>query len=118
MNKTIFLDIDGCLVEHRGNLTIQIRDTYNPNLLPGVLDKLNAWNEAGHFIVLTTGRKECMREQTENMLLDLGIFWDKLVMGLPRGERVVINDRKPGSTIDMARGISVARNEGLENVVL
>jgi hypothetical protein len=115
MTKTIFLDIDGCLCAHLGNLTTQLQAKFSQPL-PGVIDKLNEWSREGHMVILTTGRKECMRAITEEMLLSLGIFYDQLVMGLPRGPRFVINDRKPNSTEDMAFAINLDRNEGLINV--
>lgn len=68
------------------------------------------------MIVLTTGRKECMRAETEEMLKQLGLFFDYLLMGLPRGCRVVINDMKPGSTEPMADAVSIPRNLGLVGV--
>ncbi len=43
MKKTIFLDIDGCIIKHKGNLTSQINAI--PELLPGTLEKLNEWEE-------------------------------------------------------------------------
>ena len=46
-------------------------------------------------------------------------------MGLPRGQRVVINDLKPGKTLEnvsdadmTARAICITRNEGLKDVEL
>lgn len=115
MNKTILCDIDGCIVFHLGDLTTQLSTEFTEPL-PGVLEKINEWNREGHMLILTTGRKECMRAKTEEMLSSLGIFYDKLVMGLPRGPRVVINDRKPGGTEDMAVAVNLERNEGLTNV--
>jgi hypothetical protein len=120
MNKTIFLDIDGCIFKHHGNLTNQIK--CQPVLLDGVTEKINEWNEAGYMIILVTGRKECMRELTIKQLLDSGVYFDQLIMGLPRGERVIINDKKPEtnnsliSTIKIASAIQLVRNEGLKNI--
>jgi phosphoglycolate phosphatase-like HAD superfamily hydrolase len=110
--KTIFCDIDGCLVKHTGNMTQQMENT--PELLPGVKDKLVEWERAGYKIILTTGRRESLRDVTERMLTSLGIFWDVLIMGLPRGARIVINDIKPGTTEPMALAWSPERNKGFE----
>ena len=114
MKKTIFLDIDGCLIKHKGNLSKQM--TEDAELLPGVIDKLNEWEADGHRIILTTGRKESMRSYTENQLLKLGIFYDQLIMGLPRGERVIINDKKNDSDVITASAIQIERNVGLTNI--
>jgi hypothetical protein len=114
MKKTLFIDIDGTLVKHRGNLSKMFMEEME--ILPGVLEKLNEWDAKGYKIVLTTGRKECLRKITEDGLLKLGIFYDQLVMGLTRGERVVINDIKPDNDMITASAHQIVRNEGLENI--
>jgi hypothetical protein len=116
MNKTIFLDIDGCVLKHKGNLSNQL--TLNPELLPDVIEKLNKWEADGCKIILVTGRKESMRKITEETLASMGVFFDQLIMGLPRGERIVINDQKPDNNIRVARAIEIKRNEGLTNVII
>lgn len=111
------MDIDGCVFEHRGNLFKCI--TQPPNVLPGVIRKINEWIEKDYMIILVTGRKECMRKKTEEDLLRNGIVYDKLVMGLPRGERVLINDSKPSEpNFDerVASAIEVERNTGLTDL--
>jgi hypothetical protein len=114
MKKTLFIDIDGCLIKHTGNLSKQITNV--PELLPNVLEKLNQWDMDGHKIILTTGRKESMRKVTEEQLLMLGIFYDQLIMGLNRGERIIINDSKSDIRMTTASAIQINRNEGLTNV--
>ena len=114
MKKTLFIDIDGTLVKHKGNLSnIYLEE---PELLPGVIDKLNKWNSDGHKIILTTGRPESMRKITNEQLEKFGIFYDQLIMGLTRGERIIINDIKPSLDINVASAIQVNRDEGLINV--
>lgn len=114
LKKTIFLDIDGCIFQHYGDLTYQIS---NPAvLLDGVLNKFREWNESDYTIILVTGRKECSRKITEEQLANYGIFYDKLIMGLPRGERIIINDKKPNSDVKVASAIEIIRNEGLKNI--
>jgi uncharacterized HAD superfamily protein len=114
MKKTLFIDIDGTLVRHKGNLSNVYLE--EPELLPGVIDKLNKWNADGHKIILTTGRPESMRKITNEQLEKFGIFYDQLIMGLTRGERIVINDKKPSLDITTASAIQVNRNEGLINI--
>ena len=114
--KTLFLDIDGVLLKHHGNLSEQM--ITKPELLPGTLDKLNEWGADGHKLILTTGRKESMRKLTEDQLLKLGIFYDQLVMGLNRGERIVINDSKPNNDMVTASAIQIDRNVGIKNIKL
>lgn len=116
MKKTIFLDIDGCLIKHKGNLSKQILE--DVELLPNVLEKLNEWESDGHRIILTTGRKKSMKKSTKKQLSKLGIFYDQLVMGCNRGERIIINDSKPDNNMVTCRAIEIKRNEGIGNIVL
>lgn len=114
MKKTLFIDIDGTLVKHQGNLSdMFLKDVY---VLPCVLEKFNEWDAKGYKIILTTGRKECLRKITEEQLLKNGIFFDQLVMGLTRGERVLINDIKPNNDMSVATAIQINRDEGLKNI--
>lgn len=112
--KTIFLDIDGCVLKHQGNLTNLILN--KAEVLPGVIEKFNEWEKQGYKIILTTGRKESLRELTEKQFQSLGLFFDQLIMGLGRGPRIVINDEKPGEEESTAQSICLTRNAGLINV--
>jgi hypothetical protein len=114
--KTIFLDIDGTLIEHCGNISEQFTKT--PKLLEGTLEKLSEWDQKGYNIILTTGRREGVRDITVKQLAELGIFYDQLIMGLGGGVRVIVNDRKKNKTDDTAIAINLDRNEGIRNVNL
>jgi len=109
MNKTIFCDIDGTLLKHHGGL-YQITQS-KAILLPNAIGCIKAWKDKDYRIILTTGRPESMRDLTVEQLREVGIFYDMLIMGLPRGERIVINDCKPDRTIT-ATAINIPRNEG------
>jgi len=113
--KTIFIDIDGTLLTHNGDLSCQILS--DCSVLPGAVEKINDWNRKGYHIIMTTGRKECMRQLTKDQLFKSGLFYDQLIMGLPRGKRILINDSKP-DMIDTAEAIVVIRNKGIENIEL
>jgi ribonucleotide monophosphatase NagD (HAD superfamily) len=109
--KTIICDIDGCILEHQGNLIeMQLK---NPVLLPGVKEKFDEWEKKSYKIIFLTGRKESMRQKTEEDLRSLGLFWDVLVMGATRGQRVLINDFKPNNDTATAVAINLTRNQGL-----
>jgi hypothetical protein len=114
MKKTLFIDIDGSIIKHKGNQSKMFME--DMEILPGVIEKFNEWDANGYKIILTTGRKECLREITHNQLLKNGIFYDQLVMGCTRGERVLINDKKPNNTMSVATAIQINRNEGLSGV--
>jgi len=112
--KTLFIDIDGTLIEHTGNISNQFLST--PKLLDGTLEKLSEWDRKGYNIILTTGRKEGVRNVTEKQLSELGIFYDQLIMGLGGGIRILINDRKIDQTYDTALSINLDRNEGIKSI--
>ena len=117
--KTIFCDIDGTLVkfpETFEGFKDLPKGKHKMELLPGTLDKLWEWETSGYNIILTTGRKESMRPETEKLLKEAGIFWDHLIMGLGPGPRYLINDKNAGN--DTAFAINVQRNEGIQNVDL
>jgi ribonucleotide monophosphatase NagD (HAD superfamily) len=108
--KTIICDIDGCILKHKGNLiNINLEDA---ELLTGVKEKFDEWDKKSYKIIFLTGRKESMREVTEKQLKSFGLFWDVLVMGATRGERILINDLKPGNENNTATAINMIRNQG------
>ncbi|MAG25611.1 hypothetical protein CMI47_08545 [Candidatus Pacearchaeota archaeon] len=116
--KTIFCDIDGTLCEYpysseMGNYDF---DQKNMQPLPGTLKKLWEWDKAGHIIILTTGRKEGMRESTERQLREAGVIYDRLIMGIGGGARVLINDLKPNRAGDTAIAINLKRDIGVKDV--
>jgi len=113
--KTIFCDIDGTLVKHVSPL-VSCKPNYKMTLLDGTKEKLDEWDRLGYNIILTTGRRESARKETEKQLAEAGIFYDQLVMGIGGGHRYLINDRKPYSADDYAHAISVDRNQGVKDV--
>ena len=115
--KTIICDIDGVIFRHPLSIT-EIKDISPCNdILPGVLGKFQEWNHKGYHILLVTGRPESLRETTEKQLNEAGLFYNQLIMSLPRGERVIINDAKPTSNKKTTRSITVKRNDGLADIV-
>ena len=117
MSKSLFVDIDGTLIEQVENYMEHIANGTKFKTLPGVLSKLREWETKNYRLILTTARKEGSRKATEQTLSDLGIFYDQLVMGLGVGPCVIINDLKPGKEdVPMAEAINLRRNEGVEGV--
>ena len=113
--KTLFIDIDGCLLQHHSGIRENAEE--EAVLLPNVLEKFAEWDSKGYRIILVTGRRESERPRTEAQLDALGVFYDQLIMGLPRGQRVVINDLKAGLPSDSAAAcVNIQRNSGLGGV--
>lgn len=114
--KTIFCDIDGTLLNHCGDIV----ENYSNELiaLTGVQKNIKQWEKLNYKIILVTGRKECLRQITENQLKNNGIIYDQLIMGLNNGPRVLINDKKESGIENMAYAINIVRNKGLNHVDL
>ena len=112
---TIFCDIDGTLVKHHSPL-LATKPDFHMELLPGTLEILDEWDRKGYNIILTTGRRESMRKETERQLAEVGIIYDQLIMGIGGGKRYLINDRKPNGSRNYASAINLIRNQGLTNV--
>ena len=109
--KTIFCDIDGTLLEHRE--PSKIASGEKAHILPNTIQVLKQWDRSGNNIILVTGRKESMRKATELELSQLGVIYDKLLMGIGGGDRILINDRKPDGRL-ASWSINPNRNNGLE----
>jgi len=112
--KTLFLDIDGTLVQHV-NPSVSSLPNHEMNVLNGTIEKLLEWNKKGYSIILTTGRRESNRDMTIKQLQKAGIFYDQLIMGVGRGPRIVINDKKPDGMMT-AYAINIERNNGLKDI--
>jgi len=111
--STIFCDIDGTLFKYRKFETYKSSE---PEVLPNTLDKLREWKEEGHMIVLTTARPEDLYNHTIKELVMNEIPFDRLIMGIERGPRYLINDMDPAKEGVRATGINLVRNEGFENI--
>lgn len=116
--KTIFCDIDGTLIKHfpPGQCFYNYVTSSENTGLVGTVDKLLEWDKKGYNIILTTGRRESMRKFTEEQLESAGIFYDKLIMGIGGGVRVIINDLKPNSDEETAVAINLKRDEGISKI--
>ena len=111
MTKTIFCDIDGTLITHNNKgISGQFENT---QILENTIDAINIWDKSGYKIILTTGRKESMREITSQLLSSLKIPYDQLIMGLHNGDRILINDKKNNSIRNTAYSINLVRNSGI-----
>ena len=112
---TIFCDIDGTLIKHYPP-TVTTKPNCVPELLDGTVEKLLEWDKKGYNIILVSGRREASRKQTEQQLASLGIIYDKLILGIGGGKRVLINDMKPYGDEHYAYAINIKRNSGIGNI--
>lgn len=108
--NTIFCDIDGTIFKYR---QFENYTTEGCEVLPGVLNKLNSWKDQGHMIILTTARPEDLRDLTINELNKNKIPYDRIIMGIERGARILINDKDPNLNTPRALGINLQRDQGM-----
>ena len=115
-NYTIVCDLDGTLWE-QGDSTVIAKAGYQPKIIYGTVDKVREWDCKGYKIILTTGRKESLRDVTVKQLSYAGIVYDQLVMGIGSGSRVLINDLRPNGD-QSAFVYQPKRNEGIAGLDL
>jgi hypothetical protein len=108
LGKTWIFDLDGVLAPHNGHHSGPER------LLPGVAEFF-AKIAPGDTTVLLSSRDASMREPSLAFLAASGLRIDHAVFGVPHGERILFNDRKP-SGLDTAHAINLRRDEGLGSV--
>ena len=101
--KTWIFDLDGTLVKHNGHKTNE-----GDTLLPGAKEYLDNI-PADDKIIIFTAREDEYREITCRFLAENKIRYDQIYFGMPMGERIVVNDRKP-SGLDMAVAINIDRD--------
>lgn len=107
LNKTWILDIDGTLVKHNGYKV----DGYD-TLLDGVKEFFEQLSPDDK-VVLMTARKEEFLPALKEFLKGNNIRYDYLLIDMPMGERILVNDRKP-SGLDMAFAINKDRDCSLD----
>ena len=57
-----------------------------------------------------------MRKSTERQLRKAGVIYDRLIMGIGGGPRVLINDLKPDREGNTAIAINLKRDIGVKDV--
>ena len=105
---TWLIDVDGTILKHNGH------KMGGDELLPGVVE---LWSQmAAHdVVVLLSARTEQEMAPTLAYLDEHGLRYDHCLFGMPKGERILINDRKPGGLMT-AVAVNVGRDEGLAGV--
>ena len=114
--KTIFCDLDGTLTKHPTDVGLIQDPNYELEVLPGVKEFLYTIDVNRYHLVITTGRKESLREPTIKQLQKAGIIYDQLIMGFGGGDRILINDLKPDREGDTAIAINLKRDIGVKDV--
>jgi hypothetical protein len=105
LKHTWLIDIDGTILKHNGY------KTSSEELLPGVKQFWSQIPESD-YIILLSAREGIYKNSTLQFLREHQIRFDQAIFDLPTGERIVINDKKPGGLIT-AMAVDVNRDAGL-----
>ena len=108
--NTYFCDIDGTIFKYR---KFETYTTTEVEPIKATVDQINEWYDEGHMVVLTTARPEELREHTIEELELSNVPYDKLIMGIERGPRYIINDMDPNKPGERAIAINLKRDEGI-----
>ena len=108
--NTYFCDIDGTIFKYR---KFETYTTIDAEPIETTVDKLNEWYDQGHQIILTTARPENLREHTILELTKSYVPYNKLIMGIERGPRYLINDMDPKKPGERAISINLKRDKGI-----
>ena len=108
---TWLIDLDGTMLKHNGH-----KQPGGDQVLPGV-PELWARIPAADMIILLSARKETEMAATLAFLRRQGLRFDRALFELPVGERILINDAKPGG-LQTALAVNVVRDGDLSDVVV
>ena len=111
--KTYFVDIDGTIFVYRKFETYR---ESKAEVIKSTKQYLQQAKDEGHMIILTTARPEEMRDHTIHELYFNNVPYDRLIMGIGGGARVLINDLKPDRKGDTAIAINLKRDIGVKDV--
>lgn len=108
--KTLFVDIDGVLVEGTGGKYLKpywgesagIRENIN------FLSRIHQTGKV--FIILTTARPESFREETIEQLARENVPYDNIIFGLLHCNRTIINDYGSSNPYPTCDAVNISRN--------
>ncbi len=112
---THYFDIDGTVIyQPDGPEGFCLENGATPN----AVNLVNALVDDGHCVIFTTARDEEFYESTKAQLDRCGFKYDRLLMRVGSGKRVVWNNTKT-HTNDTAGAVVVQKNMGIlpENIV-
>ena len=107
--KTLFIDLDGVLVENSGEHIPPLWGTTD-EILKNV-DYVNKLYETGKVrIIITTSRKSYNKKETLKQLSELGIKYNDIIFDLLHCQRILINDFSSTNPYPTAKSYNLNRN--------
>jgi hypothetical protein len=103
----VFCDIDGTIIRS------QKKDQYKtkPKLLKNNIKKIKELVSRGSQIIFVTSRPQSAFKDTNKMLISLGFFKFRLIMGLLNSKRILINDFNQANPYPNAIAYNIYRDE-------
>lgn len=106
---TLFVDIDGTLVENCSEFFSPAWGESGP--LQDNINKINQMYDSGKSqVILTTSRKSTYKKQTENQLKRLGVKYHNIIYDLYHAKRIIINDYAQTNPYKSCDSINIRRN--------
>ncbi len=115
--KTLFVDIDGVLVENSSTHFPPYHGNGRP--LTKNIERLKEMHQTGKVqIILTTARDLSLKAVTIDELNRHDIPYDDIIMGLHHGKRIIINDFSATNSYPSCEAVNVLRNsDDLNNYI-
>lgn len=103
------VDVDGVLFRQGTGDKIG-----EPELLPGSLERVNEWFDAGDLVVLWTARAPIYRDLTTHQLDSFGFKYHQVILGKPLSNEIHIYDDKliVAHKLEMNAGLESLPTEG------
>ncbi len=111
LRKTWIIDVDGVIFAHNKYLGVK---GMSEKPLPGVV-KFMKKIDSKDYVIIITARHERYRSLTQKLLKKNRIRYNLLLMDMPKGERILINDKKPGG-LKTAYAINLNRDSGTSKI--
>ena len=108
--NTIFCDIDGTIFKYR---KFEDYQTSEVEVIDSTVEYLKQQSLEGHMIILTTARPYTLFSHTVWELETHNVYFDRIIMGIERGPRILINDMDPGKDEPRAIAINLVRDKGI-----
>ncbi len=106
---TIFIDLDGVLVENSSSYFEPIWGTTE-----SIQENVDAINKLYHTgkvkIIITTARKSAFKEATLDQLKRLGIKYHQIIFDLLHSKRIIVNDYAKSNPYKSCDAININRN--------
>lgn len=113
---TIFVDLDGVLVENSGEYFEPLWGETGP-LAYNVIRINNLYDSDKFHIIITTSRSLDSRETTIEQLNSLGIRYHRILFDLPHARRYLINDYAPSNPYPSSVAINISRDSSIRGMV-